>query len=333
MVLIRPAVRRALIAGTGSIGRRHVATPRALGPALDVARRRAEGRRDESSRDLNAPVFADLEAARNWQPDFAVVATPSDRHAELIAPLLDAKIPAFIEKPVVIGSSDVSRLSQRTAATDPVTQVGCVLRFVGAVEVLRSWLGDGRLGRIARARLECGQYLPDWRPDIDYRLSYSADVGRGGGVVFDLVHELDLAVMLLGADRVEHALLAKRSSLELSCEDVALLHLRGADDVPIAIDLDYVARTPIRVVQIVGDEGSATLDFIGRRLLLTGRDGIREDMRKGFNVADAYRSQFVEFLDAIETGSPTRIPLAEGLRATRLAIAAHRSPRRGEVAS
>ena len=43
-----------------------------------------------------------------------------------------------------------------------------------------------------------GQYLPDWRTNADYSKSYSASFEMGGGVLFDLIHEIDLAVNLMG---------------------------------------------------------------------------------------------------------------------------------------
>lgn len=329
MVLNRSRPRKALIAGTGSIGRRHIASLRELQPDMAFALLRDRGRVDDYSREIGATVFPDLDAAKSWKPDLAVIATPSDRHCEVVAPLLDAGIAVFVEKPVVIQADEAERLLQRESGRDPPSQVGCVLRFLGAVQLLQSWLERGRLGRIARARFECGQYLPDWRPGRDYRLAYSADGQRGGGVVFDLVHEIDLAVALLGVSHLHHALLAKRSSLDLSCEDVALLHLSGDDGVPVSIDLDYVSRMPVRSLDIVGEIASARLDFIGRRLTLTGKDGLIDDVTDGFDYAGAYRLQFAELLDAIDGKAATRIPIKEGMRATCLAIAAHRMAEAG----
>ena len=318
-------IHRALIAGTGSIGRRHVATLRTLRPDLRFALLRADARRDAYSRELDAEVFSTLETALAWGPDLAVIATPTDLHAALIGPLVDAGVATFIEKPVVITAEDADDLSRRDPAALPPTQVGCVLRFLEVFGTLRTWLDEGRLGRLARARIECGQYLPDWRPGTDYRLSYSATSERGGGVIFDLVHELDLAVGLLGAERLEHVMAAKRSALELACEDVALLHLTSADGLPISVGLDYVSRTPVRNVEIVGEDASARLDFIGRRLTLTGPHGVVETMDAGFDIEAAYTTQFAELIGAIEQGTGTRLPLHEGLKATRLAIAAHQS--------
>ena len=48
-------------------------------------------------------------------------------------------------------------------------------------------------------RLWFGSWLPDWRPAVDYRPTYSARAELGGGVLLDAIHELDMLVWLLGA--------------------------------------------------------------------------------------------------------------------------------------
>jgi predicted dehydrogenase len=317
MVLSAPAPAeplRALIIGTGSIGRRHIANLRILEPSARFALVRDGAREDEYSREIGAERFASLDDAIAWRPDIAVVATPSDRHYEALAPLLRAGVATFVEKPVVMSAEHADRLD--ALGRLPPTQTGCVLRFLPAVRRLKSWLDEGRCGNIVRASFEAGQYLPDWRPAQDYRQSYSADAARGGGVILDLVHEIDLALFLFGDAELLHAARTKASSLDIACEDAALLTLRAPGGVLIGIALDYVSRRPVRRIEIVGDEGTARLDFVGKTLILD------EVTCEGFDLDEAYRSELAELIAAARTGAPTSLPIAEGLRATRLAIAA-----------
>lgn len=307
---------RALIIGTGSIGRRHIATLQALEPQTSFALVRDEAREDDYSREIAADVFASIEAALGWRPDLAIVATPSDRHYEALAPLLAAGVATFVEKPVVTSAAHADRLE--ALGRLPPTQTGCVLRFLPAVRRLKAWLDEGRCGKIVRASFEAGQYLPDWRPAQDYRQSYSADAARGGGVILDLVHELDLALFLFGEAELLHAARTQASGLDIACEDAALLTLRAPGGILVGIALDYVSRIPVRRIEIVGDEGTARLDFIGKTLSLDGMAPVSE----GFDLDEAYRSEIAELVAAARTGAPTSLPIAEGLRATRLAIAA-----------
>jgi predicted dehydrogenase len=322
VVLNTEAANRFLIIGTGSIGRRHIDNLRKMAPFSEFAFVRADAREDEYSRELGATVFANVQAGIDWSPDLAVIATPSNLHGDALFPLLCAQVPTFVEKPVVVDHGECELLTQFDPKALPPTQVGCVLRFLEPVVLLKQWLETGRLGRIVRARFECGQYLPDWRPEIDYRDSYSASRARGGGVIFDLVHELDLAVMLFGACKLEHVMAGHRSGLEIDSEDVALIHLRGPDELPIEVALDYVSRRPVRRINIVGDRATAVLDFIERKLKMECHESGVSMADTRFELDAAYRLQLAELFIASQGKGITRLPLHEGLKATRLAIAA-----------
>lgn len=322
MVLTDAGPPRCLVIGTGSIGRRHVANLKKLAPGAQLAFFRHEARHDDFSSAMQAQLFDALEGAIEWRPTIAIVASPSDRHFDTLPGLLAAGVPTLIEKPVVIRAEDCAYLESLSCADLPPTQVGCVLRFTDMVVQLKRWIDEGRLGRLIRARFECGQYLPDWRPGSDYRTSYSASRERGGGVIFDLVHELDLAVMLFGDCELRHVMRDRRSSLHITSEDVALLHLRAADGLPVEVALDYVSRTPTRGIEIVGEDATAVLDFRAATLSLKTPGNEEQRLVDTVSTDAAYQSELAELLDAAHGHGTTRLPLKEGLKATRLAIAA-----------
>ena len=309
------------MAGTGSIGRRHICNIQALRPNVSFAFLRDAARRDDFSLTLGDRVFGTIEDAIKWQPDIAVIATPSDRHHEIIGILLRCGIAILIEKPVVINHEQITNLLS-IADRATATQVGCVLRFLPSLRQVHTWLLNGAIGRVVRASLEVGSWLPDWRLNQDYRQSYSASAARGGGVVLDLVHEIDLACWLFQADRLLGAWGGRRSSLDIDSEDVALLALRNTEGLTVAVQLDYVSRKPLRRLLAVGDQGSIHWDLPSQRCILQ-RSGEEDLVVEGFDTSRAYISEIEELIIAVESGKPTSIPLSDGLRATRIAIDAN----------
>jgi predicted dehydrogenase len=322
---------RVLVIGTGSIGRRHIDNLRDIDPATHFVLLRDGAREDDYSRGLGADVVGTIADALAATPTLAVLANPSDRHAEVLVPLLEAGVATFVEKPIVIAADDVRRLETLSGAAP--TQVGCVLRFLPSLRRAKSWIDAGRLGRVVRAGFEVGQYLPDWRPAQDYRRSYSADRQRGGGVVLDLVHEIDLACWLLDDElALVGACGGTLSHLEITSEDVAALLLQTPEGAPATIQLDYVSRMPVRRLSIVGDLGTVTWDLRRRELILATDAGIEERIEDGFDVKPAYVEAMRELVEAVTTGAPTSLPLEAGLAATRLAIAANAHLRDGATA-
>lgn len=311
-----------LVAGTGSIGQRHIGNVRTLRPKARFAFLRREARRDALSDELQAQVVGSTDAALELRPTLAIVATPSDQHAALLRPLMQAGVPTYIEKPVVTSLADCESLQALALGPHPPTQVGCVLRFLPSLRQLRQWLHERRLGRVVRASFEVGQWLPDWRPAQDYRRSYSAHAVQGGGVVFDLVHEIDLACWFFGPCTLQGAWGGHRSSLSIRSEDVAHLALEGAARELVGVQLDYVSRVPVRRIHIVGDEASATWDLPRKSLELHAPGGGTR-ITEGFDTAAAYVDAMRELVDAAAHGTPTSLPLADGLPATAIAIRAN----------
>lgn len=332
MVLSMSVVSRVLVAGTGSIGQRHIRNLLHLRPDVRIALLRDGARQDAYAQSLGAEVFSSLEEALAWQPHLAVIATPSDLHREVISPLLRAGIACFLEKPLVIETDGLAELKTLAMYGGlPPTQVGCVLRFLPSLRQIDNWLRAGAVGNVVRANLEVGQWLPDWRPAQDYRLSYSADPARGGGVVLDLMHEIDLACWLFGNSMAGCLMLlgawgGRQSKLEVASEDVALLALRAKDGALLSIQLDYVARNPLRRIQVVGDTGTITWD-LPLHICRLQRFDEPVEMAEGFDIARTYVDALEELLLAVECGAPTSVPLCEALQANSLAIEANQQIR------
>lgn len=316
-----------LVVGTGSIGRRHIGNLRALKPGARFVFVRAQARRDSLSDQLGAVVVSDLAEGLSLCPTFAIVANPSDQHAAFILPLLKAGVPTYIEKPVVIRKEDVVAIAQIPPALLPISQVGCNLRFLPSLRKLKKWVAEGTLGRTIRASIEVGQWLPDWRPSQDYRRSYSARVDQGGGVVFDLVHEIDVAHWLFGPLELVAAVGAHRSKLEIGTEDVASMLLLGSDGEQVTVQLDYVSRFLVRRIHVVGDEASAIWDLPAQVLELRRLGDATHRQTDGFDMSRTYVDAMREFMDVAASGGRTSLPVSDALPATSMAIRVNQSIR------
>ena len=312
-----------LVVGTGSIGKRHISNLSKLLPDAKFFLLRPSGLDDHFSRSIQAQIvtcFQDLDA----QPDLLLIATPSAYHLEYIKKGLEMCIPMYIEKPLVatrLQFSDLINAVNRTQVM-PVTQFGCNLRFLPSLLTLKKLLSQGTIGKVVRGSFEAGQWLPDWRPGTDYKLSYSAIPVHGGGVCLDLMHEVDMARWLLGPMEVLASFNSSSKLLDIQSESISCSLLKTEDNAAVQISLDYIARVPLRRYTIVGEAGTLIWDLYQKHLLLQ-RPGISEVLDasdKSFDIADTYRLAHEAFLASVLYQKDMIQPISEGILSTALAL-------------
>lgn len=319
-------------AGTGSIGQRHIRNLLAQTPDAQTIFLRADKRVDALSTDIKARVVATIDELLALKPDGVIISTPSSLHAQTLLPIIKANIPVFVEKPVVTTAQDIDAL-QKAIDDHPKlpSLIGCNLRFLPSLQIMRQMVKHGEIGTIARASFEAGQWLPDWRPTQDHRQSYSAKPDHGGGVVFDLLHEIDAAEWMCGPLELKSCQTGHLKSLEIESESVAYLLLRGktneniAHSLPlVSVGVDYVSRKPLRQYRLIGDEGSLTWSLSAASLTLETKAGVREiDCGAyGFDMGKTYETAMTEFLTALNGGPQTSNPIQTGLSSNMLALTA-----------
>ncbi len=316
-----------VIAGTGSIGYRHIQNIRRIIPAAQFVFIRKDKRVDNLSEKVSAVVVSDTREAMVLNPDCAVIATPSAFHTQLILEFIQYGLPLYIEKPVVIKQSDVDAIRGciKKYHYTSATLVGCNLRYLKSLRIIKSIIQSGQVGRIARVSLQAGQWLPDWRPTQDYRVSYSSDSVRGGGVIWDLIHELDSARFLLGDFDQVKALSSNFEPLEINSEAVAVIILGKSEGGPLlTIGLDYVSRVPVRKYEIYAEKATLIWDLSGKTLVKQTVNGLDmlSDNPEDFDVSETYIDAMKEFFNAIENGINTSQDIEEGLKSVELALLA-----------
>ncbi|WP_455272855.1 Gfo/Idh/MocA family protein [Rhizobium herbae] len=246
-----------LVIGSGSIARRHIKNLKTIFPNAEVACISASGRAltpEECDADT---VFTSLdEALANCKPDFAIVASPSPWHLAQVRQLAEAGVPSLIEKPL---ADDFSlALAEMDALRPHVDQleVAYNLRYLPSAREMKRLLDAGVLGRIHSVLIDVGQYLPDWRPQSDYRLNVSARSDLGGGVLLELSHELDYLTWLFGRFKQVYCVTGQSGCLEIDVEDRVDAVLSRDDGLVITLHMDFLQRVVTRTCKVIGENGT-----------------------------------------------------------------------------
>lgn len=266
-----------LVIGAGSIGRRHIGNLNSLGYAdIDVADLSEECRDHVRENYKVNDCFKDFRKASSANHyDAAFILTPPAYHTDAACKLAEKGIDIFIEKPLSDRIEGLNRLIKIKEDKGITAMVGYNQRFNRGIQMLKRDLESGILGKIYYIRAEVGQYLPDWRPEQDYRKSYTARKDLGGGIILDASHEIDY-VLWLAQSRVTEVKSAygKLSDLEIEVEDMAEAILKFENNIIGSIHLNMIERGYNRYCKIVGEKGSLKWTF--KEGLMEHYDGIAD---------------------------------------------------------
>ncbi len=253
-----------LIAGLGSIGRRHVRTLKALEPGARIAvwRHDRSSVLPEEMKPLVEAVVFSAEEALAWRPEAAVIANPAPMHAVAALPFIENRIPVLIEKPLAATREDAERLHRAAAQHRAPVLVGYTLRFHPHLRKMRDAIRSGAIGRLLNLQAHVGQYLPDWRKEQDYRHGVTARKDLGGGVLLELSHEIDYARWLMGEVEAVTAVTGRLGDLEIDVEDTAEITMRFASGAVGHIHLDMLDRVKTRWCRAVGTDASSHVDLM-----------------------------------------------------------------------
>jgi predicted dehydrogenase len=246
---------KGLVIGYGSIGKRHTRVLQNLGCSVAVASRRAT--------DYPVSYNSISQALTEWKPDYIVIASRTHEHFNDLNVIGESGFQGsvMVEKPLFdfpnkIPGNNFVNLS-----------VAYNLRFHPLIQSLKVKL---KSTRVITATIYAGSYLPSWRPEKDYRLSYSSSQRQGGGVLRDLSHELDYATWLFGAWQCLVARGGRFSTLEIDSDDSYSVLLTTTLCPLLTIQVNYLDRHPRREIIVNTDQETISVDLISNHMTVNG---------------------------------------------------------------
>ena len=135
--------------------------------------------------------------------------------------------------------------------------IACPLRHSSVYKKLKEIVDNNK---VFSARIICSSYLPEWRPNIDYRKNYSAIKALGGGVSLDLIHEIDYMVGLFGFPDKTSNVHGKYSNLDIDSDDLSVYVAQYKDKI-CEVHLDYFGREYRRSAEVFTEKGTFVADF------------------------------------------------------------------------
>jgi predicted dehydrogenase len=334
-----------LIAGLGSIGRRHFRNLIALGKKdiILLRTRKATLPDDELA---GYPVETDIhEALKKHKPDAVIVANPTALHLDVAIPAAEAGCAILLEKPISNSLERLNTLQQAAQKSGSKILVGFQFRYHPTLNKARELIQANTIGKVLTVHAHWGEYLPQWHPWEDYRASYAARADLGGGVIRTLTHPLDYLRHLIGEVESLWSFNGHISPLELDVEDIAEIGLRFKNGTIGGVHLNYVQRPPRHTLEIIGAQGTLRWDNADGLLQLQKFPApfasysdlppapVIETFSppEGFERNQLFVSQTRHFVETARGESEPICRLEDGVMALRLALAAVESQKSNQV--
>ncbi len=259
------------------------------------------------------PIYSDLQVANiedliKYDIKFVVVASPSSLHLEHSKPLIEAKIPILLEKPICSNLQDSKEIISLVNNNATPIAVAYCLRFMPSLNFVKDIISSNKIGPVHSVNIVSGQFLPNWRPTKNYKDSVSANINLGGGVLLELSHEIDYIRFLFGDLNLQFASLRNSKTLSLDVEEIADLTFSNSTNTIFNMHLDFLQDPPERSVRIYGEKGKLNWNLLDNTVHLLSCDGnsiINED--KTWSSNDMYIDMLKDFLLYINDGKHRKL--------------------------
>ena len=223
----------------------------------------------------------------------------------------------------------LKEIEDLTKNNPQLVESGFMLRFHPNLIFLKRIISEKKYGKVHFVKSSVGQYLPEWRKNFDYRNGYAAKRNWGGGVILDLIHEIDLARWFFGEVELVSAMIDKTPELKIETESIAHINLKMDAKFLIQLTLDYVRPYFCRNIEIVCSKGTILWNYKEGQIKLEDKNGdisILHEVEKNFDRNDMFLKEIIHFLKNINGQNQRDASnLEDAVKALKICCAAHLS--------
>ena len=244
---------KVLIAGYGSIGKRHIEN---FLQFKDIQLTVYTKRNDlQLLKKEGINVSSSLTECLKEKQDIGVVTNETSLHIPIAIKLAKEGLDLFLEKPLSNSLKGVEKLHAIAKKKKLITQMGCNLRFHPCIKKIKSLIEQKKIGKIISVQVQNCSYLPDFHPSEDYRKSYAARKDLGGGVILTQIHEIDYMYWFFQEVQNVVSMSGKFSALDVTAEDYMSSLLQFKNKIIGELHMDYFQRPSFRSCKIRGTKG------------------------------------------------------------------------------
>lgn len=151
--------------------------------------------------------------------------------------------------------------------------VGYNLRFNPIVTFAKKFFSNKKVFYLD---MYCKTFLPNWRIGRNYRTIYSSNKNKGGGVLNDLSHELDLMNYLFGKYTINSSYSNRISNLDVSSDDICVFFGKFKKQIFFNVNLNFFSRIESRKFLIASNDITAEFDLINNQIFISKKNKLKK---------------------------------------------------------
>jgi predicted dehydrogenase len=298
---------RILVLGCGSIGQRHIENLQNLsGNYLIEVFDKDQTKLDNLK--MKNVVRAKENSIDSTKYDCVIICTPPTTHVSLAIRALKANSNVFIEKPL---SNDLEKFDELIKIKNDkklLVFVGYSFRFNKGLNKIKKMVDAEEFGKNLHVSAYFGQYLPDWRPNQDFKESYTLKKEMGGGIILDSSHEIDYLTWIFGKPLSIQANFVLTDILPSNAEAICDVILKFSKNILSTIHMDFVRRKYKRTLEILTEKAILewSLEENVIKIFETETNSFK-NIPTNESINDMYVEELKHVIDCIQTHEESNI--------------------------
>lgn len=313
-----------LIIGIGSIGIRHLLNT--LGKIEVGIYDKDISKAYKISKNYKIKYFNNFKSINNWSPNAMIIASPSSTHKKYLQLGIKLNVHILVEKPISNSLTGLKKLMNKIKKKKLKVFVVTNMRYHDGIITIKKNLK--KIGKLFFARAYVGHFLPNMRPNVDYRKTYAAQKKKGGNLILDFIHEIDYLNWLFGRSKLINVTNKKLSNLKIDVNDYSNLQLKHSKNFFSNINLDYLQKCSRRGCEIVGSKGTIIWTLENKQpeknivKIYINNNWKNLYVSNNYDKNKPYKKQLENFFNAIDGKKHQLCSLQEGYNTLKLAIEA-----------
>lgn len=303
-------MKKFLVVGLGSMGKRRIRCLQKLGYTSLVGFDLRDDRRAEAKNTYNIELISDVESYVAEHKPHIIISVPPHLHNIYMKMAVKYGCHFFVEASVL--DDDFTEILAEVSKKNIVGAPSCTLLFHPAIQLIKKIIDQNELGKLSNWLYHSGQYLPDWHPYekvSDYYVSRK-DTSGGREIV-----PFELSWLCRVFDFPEAVVSTFGKTIEFeggeNVDDTYNLLMRFKKGFFGVLTVDVVSRYATRRLMINGQDGQLRWDWenahIDVYLAKTGQwekvEFEKGEAHEGYNpniVEDMYVNEIKSFLSAAD---------------------------------